>query len=200
VARVTPLGRGELTAFEAIFEGIERSGNVVPNSMYTMGRIPELLDAYAALNAVVYRDGRVSGELKRLVAHVASRSAGCRYCAAHNGVRASGLGVDPDKIAAVWEFETSELFSDAERCALDLARRAGQSPNEVTDESFETLRAHFDDAGILELVAVIAMTGFTNRWNETLSTDFEETPMAFADTYLSPSLSPSSSSSVAGTA
>jgi len=199
VARVTPLGRSELAAFEPLFAGIEGSGNVVPNSMYTMGRIPELLEAYAALNGVVYRDGEVSAELKRLVAHVASRAAGCRYCAAHNGVRASVLGVDPAKLADIWQFETSDHFSDAERCALDLARRAGQSPNEVSDETVAALRTHFDDAAILELVAVIAMTGFTNRWNETLVTDFEEGPLGFADTYLGSSSVDGSSLDPSGT-
>ena len=184
MARVAAGRREDLAEFDELFQGIEASGNVVPNSMLTMGRNPALLQAYAPLNAVIYGSGVVSADLKRLVAHVASRAAGCQYCAAHNGLRASNLGVEEQKIEAIWDFESSPLFSAAERSALQLARAAGQIPNEATQAHFDELRRHFDDAGILELVAVIAMTGFTNRWNDTLRTEFEEAPLAFATAHL----------------
>ena len=62
--------------------------------------------------------------------------------------------------------------------ALQLAHHAGLTPNATTDDDFQLLRAHFSEEQILELVAVIAMFGFLNRWNDTLGTTLETEPAA----------------------
>ncbi len=149
-----------------------------------MARWPELLGAMAGMVAVIFAPGQVGMKLKRLVAMVCSASAGCSYCVAHNALGIHDAGVADDKLAAVWDFETSDLFSAAERAALRVARGAGLSPNAVTDEEFAELREHFDDRQILELVAVIGLFGFLNRWNATLATQLETKPLDFADANL----------------
>jgi alkylhydroperoxidase family enzyme len=84
----------------------------------------------------------------------------------------------------VWSYETSELFSDAERAALRLAHHAALVPNQATDEDFAELRRHFDDGEIVEIVAMIALFGFLNRWNDTMATELEEHPFALASEVL----------------
>ena len=84
----------------------------------------------------------------------------------------------------VWEFETSELYTEAERAALRVARGGGSQPNGVTDDDFTTLREHFNEQQILEIVAVIALFGFLNRWNETLATSLEAKPEQLATSAL----------------
>jgi len=56
--------------------------------------------------------------------------------------------------------------------------KAGVVPNESSDADFDRLRVHFSEAEITEIVAVIAMFGFLNRWNTTLDTALEPVPMA----------------------
>ena len=51
-----------------------------------------------------------------------------------------------------------------------LAASASLVPNAVTDEDFAGLRKHFADVGI---VAVVALFGFMNRWNDTIQTELE---------------------------
>ena len=62
-----------------------------------------------------------------------------------------------------------------------MAVRVGMMPGAVTDEDFEALRAHYDEKAIVEIVAIISVFGFLNRWNSTLSTDLEDIPAAFAN-------------------
>ena len=81
-----------------------------------------------------------------------------------------------DKIAAIWEFETSALFSEAERAALRLAMKASVVPNAAEEDDFGALRKHFNDAEIVEIVASIALFGYLNRWNDTMATELEEVP------------------------
>jgi hypothetical protein len=76
------------------------------------------------------------------------------------------------------------MFSDAERAALDLAQAAGSVPNTVTDQQFENLKLYYSEDEIVDIVAVIAYFGFLNRWNDSLATPLEESPIAFAESHL----------------
>lgn len=183
--RIPALDRAELAEHEPLFQRIEQHLGVLPNSTLTMGHRPEIMQAFAALNEVVMGPGTVDRGLKQLVVLMASAAANCAYCQAHTSHVAEDRGVSIEKIEAVFEFETSPLFDDAERAALRVARGAGRVPNEVTDEEFADLRAHFSDDQVVELVAAIAVFGYLNRWNDTMATTLESSPLAFASTHLS---------------
>jgi hypothetical protein len=60
------------------------------------------------------------------------------------------------------------------------ASPASLVPNAVTPAHFEDLRSHWDDGQIVEILAVVSLFGFLNRWNDTMATDLEEIPSAFA--------------------
>src|SRR5262249_38092551 len=157
----------------------------IPNSLLIMQRDPKLAKGFAQLTAAIWDpSGKVDRKLKRLIAHVASRAAGCRYCMAHTAEGAAKLGVDGAKLDAVWNYQTSPLFSAAARAALDVAVAAGCVPNAVTDEMFLELRRHFADEQVIEIVGVIAVFGFLNRWNDTFATPLEDEPLAFGETHL----------------
>ena len=179
MANITPLDRSDLPEFEAGFEIIESAMGFVPRSMFTMGRNPGLLKAFTALSFTVLGPGEVDGGLKQLVAHVASTAAGCRYCQAHTASSATRNGIDAAKVEAVWSFETDDRFSDSERAALRLARDAATVPNATTAEHFADLAPHFDESQVVELVAVISLFGWLNRWNDTMATDLEDQPLGF---------------------
>ena len=180
MAHVEPLPRSELAEFEPFFGIVEQVMGFVPNSMLTMGRNPELLRAFAGLSGQVLGPGKLSPELKQLVAFVSSAATGCRYCQAHTSSSAARAGASPEKIDAAFAFDTSPLFDDRERAALRLARDASLVPNESGPEHFEALRTHFDESEIVELMSVISLFGWLNRWNDTMSTALEEEPLGFA--------------------
>ena len=170
---VDPLSRAELAEFEPVFAMIEGVMGFVPNSLLTLGRSPEILRGFGALSGAVLGSSRIAPELRQLVAFVASTAAGCRYCQAHTSHGAERIGVSTEKLRAAFEFETSALFSDAERAALRLARDASLLPNATTSAHFEALRRHFDDRETVDLVAIISLFGWLNRWNDTMATELE---------------------------
>ncbi len=180
MANLEPLRREDLPALEELFQHYDDTLSFVPNSLFTMARRPEILRAFSELITKIWRTGTLPIELKPLIAVVSSQAAGCRYCQAHEAVDARERGVDADKIAAVWEFETSPLFSEAERSALRLARDASLQPNAATREHFDTLREHYDEGEIVEIMTVVSLFGFLNRWNDTMATDLEDEPFEFA--------------------
>lgn len=182
--RIEPLRREDLPQYEETFQAVETALGVLPNSTLTMARQPEVMAAFARLNAVVMADGRVGGVLKQLVATIVSAAAGCSYCQAHTSHVADQRGADAAKLAAVWDFEASPLFTEAERAALRVARGAGLTPNAVTDQDMMEVRRHFDDEQVVEIVAVIANFGFLNRWNDTMATELERSPLSWAGEHL----------------
>ena len=182
--RIEPLRREDLPEHEDTFASVENALGVLPNSTLTMAHRPELMRAFAQLNAVVMAEGRVSGVLKQMVAAMVSSAAGCSYCQAHTAHVAERRGAEAEKLAALWDFETSPLFDDAERAALRVAHGAGCVPNAVTDEQMADLRRHFTDDEVVELVAVMANFGFLNRWNDTMATELERSPFTWASGHL----------------
>ena len=186
MANMLPLRRGEHPELEELFRLYDETLSFVPNSLFTMARRPEILRAFSELITQIWRTGTVPVGLKPLVAIVASTAAGCQYCQAHETVDAKMRGVDEAKIAEIWDFERSPSYSEAERVALRFARDASVVPNAVTPEHFEDLRGHWDEGEIVEILAVVGLFGFLNRWNDSMATDLEEVPAAFAGRTIGP--------------
>ena len=183
--RIAPVRRENAKEFGTVFAITEAVMGFVPNSMLIMARDPALLAAFSELSAlIVVRPGRLSPGLKALIMYMVSRSAGCQYCAAHTANLAALQDVPTRKIEALGQFRQSPEFSEAERTALRFAQAAGQVPNAVGDAEFAELRHYFDEDEIMEIVAVLALLGFLNRWNDTLATPLEAGPRNFAECHL----------------
>lgn len=163
-----------------LFDFAKNMMGFTPNDAYDMARNPEILKGVAAMCGAIYAPGKVDSGLKRLIGHIASTAAGCKYCQVHTAHGAHENGVENDKILAAWDYETSPLFSAAERVAMRVAQNGAMSPANVSDANFKNLRAHYTDDQIVEIVAVISMFGFLNRWNSIMDTGLEEMPLNFA--------------------
>lgn len=145
-----------------------------PNSIKTMYIRPEIACAFIELNKAVMKcEGRVTGALKRMIAYISSLTAGCRYCQAHAIRAAERYGAGPDKLENIWEYKTHPSFSPPEVAALDFALAASTIPNHVGDTVAENLRKYWDEGEIVEMMGVIALFGFLNRWNDSMGTELE---------------------------
>jgi uncharacterized peroxidase-related enzyme len=185
--RLEPLPPSQSPELKPHFDFFLTTLGFTPNSVLTMQRKPKLVKAFAQLNAAVMDpEGEVDLGFRRLVGHLASKAAGCLYCQAHTLLGAKNFGVDEARLAALWDFHTSPLFSDKERTALEFALAAAAQPNAVTDASFAELRRHWSDGEIVELLGVVAMFGFLNRWNDSMATPLEPVPAAVAEKALKP--------------
>ena len=183
--RLEPLAADHSPKLQEHFAAVAKNLGFVPNSLLIMQRKPDLVKAFAQMTAAVWDPkGTVERSFKRLIAHVASRAAGCRYCMAHTAEGALLFGVDEKKLAAIWEYQSSPLYTEAERVALDFAFAASVVPNAVTDDSFADMRKHWSEEQIVEIVATISLFGFLNHWNDTMGTPLEDKPLAAGEKYL----------------
>ncbi|MDB4293157.1 carboxymuconolactone decarboxylase family protein [Maribacter sp.] len=179
MSRIEPIKDFEESELSPLFAQAEKWMGFQPNDGLLMGHKPEILISFFGLAKAIYAEDLVPSGLKRMIGHITSLAAGCGYCSAHTAYGADKHGVSKDKLEAIWEFQTSPLFSESERAALNVALKAGMKPNAVTDEDFENLKAHFSKPAIVEIVGVISMFGFLNSWNATLNTQIENEPDSF---------------------
>jgi len=181
MSRIDPVARSSLGTYEALIDQVESSMGYLPNDLLALGHWPELLPAVGGLVQTVLGSGELDPGLKRLIGVITSNTQGCQYCKAHAGHAATELGLPMAKIEAVYEFESSPLFTDAERSALRLAWHGALQPNAVTDNDMAEAKQHFSDREIVEIVSAIALYGFLNRLNSTLATELEPKPTAFLE-------------------
>jgi len=186
MTRVSPAASEQFAQVADVMERWQKTKGYPPNSWLTMVRRPAVFRAYRALHGAVMMDGgEVPKALRFMVAHVVSQACGDSYCAAHNAENAAHIADVPlEKVEALPRFRASPLFTPAERAALELARAAGACPPAVTDAHFSELRQHYSENAIIEIVSVIALLGWLNRWNMTLATPLEREAAAFARRHL----------------
>jgi len=185
MAHLDPLPAESSPDLQEDFAIFERILGFVPNSLLTMQRMPGMVKGFGELTkAVMDPQGSVDLGFMRLIAHFASRAAGCQYCEAHSLVAARIHGIDQDKLEAIWVYQTSPLYSDAERAALDFALAAGSVPNSVDDDLMARMKEHWSEEQIVQILGAVCLYGFLNRWNDSMATDLEESPKAMGDRLL----------------
>lgn len=171
---VNPLPAIGNPALEDLVKFFNETLGFCPNSVLTMQRRPDIATAFVNLNmAVMKNEGRVTSALKRLIGYLSSYTAGCRYCQAHTIRAAERYGSEEDKLQNIWEYKSHPTFTAAERAAFDFAIAASSIPNAVSDEIAGNLRRYWDEGEIVEILGVISLFGYLNRWNDSMGTPLE---------------------------
>ncbi len=192
--------RDDFPEFESLYRISESVMGFLPNSMLSMSTSPSLLLSFSMLSKVILKEEtkislltkiKMGGnfalslmrrerekdclgrELRYLIAYVTSNASGCLYCKEHTSDSARRVGAAEEKINDAFNFKLSKLFSEREKSALAIAMSAGMTPNATTKEHFIELEKHFTQKEIVEIVSVISLFGFLNRWNSTLHTPLE---------------------------
>ena len=203
----------ELRPFQLVLDEGERAMGFAANSIKTMTRVPALSSAFGALAALFVADparakptaiarlipknlrwsasymkapDRVPLATRNFVAFAASRGADCRYCMAHTVTEARHNGATEAQLHAIGDYENSDVFTEAEQAAFRFAEASAAVPSQVTDDHLATLRSFFSEDQVMELVGVVSLFGFLNRYNTALATPLEPEPLAAAEAYLAP--------------
>ena len=174
MALVTPLSPDHDDTTRELAAFFNETLGFCPNSVLTMQRRPAISQAFINLNkAVMANDGRVSSSLKRMIAWVSSNATGCRYCQAHAIRAAERYGAEKEQLGNIWDYRTHEAFSEPERAALDFSLQASQVPNQVDAAIKQRLYTYWDEGEIVEMLGVISLFGYLNRWNDSMGTSIE---------------------------
>jgi AhpD family alkylhydroperoxidase len=100
-------------------------------------------------------DGQLAQLLRLRVAQINN----CTYCLTVHYRAARDVGVPQAKIDLLTAWWETRLFSDAERAALEYAEALTRASDTTVTQAFQQyhdrLTAHFDEAAMVEIVAVV---------------------------------------------
>lgn len=182
---VTPLNSDYDLETKSLANFFNETLGFCPNSVLTMQHRPAISKAFIQLNkAVMANEGRVSSALKRMMAWVSSNASGCRYCQAHAIRAAERYGANDVQLENIWDYKTHPSFSEAERVALDFSLAASMDPNAVDDNLKKRLYTHWNEGEIVEMLGVISLFGYLNRWNDSMGTNIEDGAVESGKKYL----------------
>jgi uncharacterized peroxidase-related enzyme len=174
MALVSPLASDENEEVTELARFFNETLGFCPNSVLTMQRRPAIAKAFINLNmAVMANEASVTAELKRLIGYITSANTGCRYCEAHTILAAERYGGSDERLANIWSFRESDIYSKKEKAAFEFALAASSVPNAVDDNISAELHKYWDDGEIVEILGVISLFGYLNRWNDSMGTTME---------------------------
>jgi uncharacterized peroxidase-related enzyme len=131
-----------------------------------MANRPEVLKSFVPLYGAVVGPGSVDRRIKVLVYLVSSLANECAFCIASNMPGARKAGITEEQIEAL-KNEQDESFSEPERAAIRYARELTLTAG--AEVAREEMFRHFTHEQVVEITLVIAMSNFTNRFNNGLA-------------------------------
>ncbi|MFC4905788.1 carboxymuconolactone decarboxylase family protein [Actinomadura gamaensis] len=130
-----------------------------------MGHHMGVATAYAIFEAQVQRWRSLPHEYKDLAEMAASVRIGCSWCVDFGTWAATTHGIPLEKLEAVPDWRSSDLFTARERLVLEYAEAMCADPPEVTDELTEQLRGFLSEKQIVELTMMVAVENMRSRFN-----------------------------------
>lgn len=147
-----------------------RKYGAVLNSALMWARAPKLFLGVALLYGMIDRKSSpINQALRSLVTIRVSQINWCKFCVDLNTATLLERGAKPEKIEALENWRTSQLFDEQERAALDYAEAVTSSDRQVEDNIMECLKDHFADDTIVELTGLIAFQNMSSKFNSALA-------------------------------
>lgn len=146
-----------------------RKYGAVLDSALLWARAPRLFLGVALLYGMIdRRSSPLDPALRSLVTVRISQINHCPFCVDLNSATLMKRGVSEEKVAALPDWRTSDLFDDRERAALEYAEAVTRPEPGVEDRQFAALREHFDDDVVAELTGLIAFQNLSSKFNSAL--------------------------------
>jgi uncharacterized peroxidase-related enzyme len=153
-----------------LLDGVESNLGFVPNIMRTMVNSPAVLQGYLDFSQALSK-GNLSPKFREQIALAVSEVNACQYClSAHSAIgRLVGLSEE-----AIEDSRKAESTDPKEATVLALTRKIVENRGWVSDEDLAKLRKlGFSQGDIVELIANISLTLFTNYFNHVAETEID---------------------------
>jgi uncharacterized peroxidase-related enzyme len=150
-----------------LLEAVQKKLGMVPNLLKTFAHSPAVLNYYLC-GSEALAGSALSAALREQLALVTAGANACDYCASAHTLMGKGTGLAADEMADNLRGRSDDRKTKA---ALDFATAIVQERGRVSDAQLQAVRAAgYDDAEVVEIVAVVAANIFTNYFNHVAGT------------------------------
>jgi AhpD family alkylhydroperoxidase len=136
---------------------------MTPLKVYA-ARMPLGFGMFTAKIAKLDQKLQLPTEMRLLVRERVAHINVCEFCIDIGRAFAIKAGMNEAKFDALEDYATSQLFSEAERAALDYVTELTRD-KKVNEETFTRLRKHYSERAICEIVWLVASEHVYNMTN-----------------------------------
>jgi uncharacterized peroxidase-related enzyme len=170
MARIHPVERDANSKTRELLQAVQKNMGMVPNMISTMAQSPAVVQAYLKFSQNL-AGGSLPIALRQGIALAVSEANQCHYCLSAHSFLGSKAGLSESDVLDARHGTASD---EKTRAALAFARTIVQDRGHVSDEELEDVRrAGYTDGEIAEIVANVALTTFTNYFNQVAGTEID---------------------------
>ena len=125
---------------------------------------PKMMMGMGRFNQAVRKGKAVDERIKNLVELKGAQMIGCEFCVDLGSQICRNSGFSDSELLALPRYQSSDLFTDREKAALDYTVAVMRTPVEVTDELFTRVRSYFDERQLVEITALLTLVNI-DRFN-----------------------------------
>jgi alkylhydroperoxidase family enzyme len=125
---------------------------------------PKMMMGMGRFNQAVRGGRSVSERIRNLVELKGAQMIGCEFCVDLGSQICRNSGLSDAELLALPRYQSSDLFTDREKAALDYTVAVMRTPVEVTDEVFARMKEHFSDKQLVEITALLTLVN-VDRFN-----------------------------------
>lgn len=149
---------------KGIYKEFEKQGKKVPEWVKVMAHRPEILKEFFELFKTIMGKGKIDPELKWKIAYVVSETLRCPFCVDVTSKMLKKMGATEKLLENAKKLED---LNEKEREILQLVKEVTLKAHVCTPELFEKMKENFSEEEIVEIVSIIGLFNYINRFNNT---------------------------------
>ena len=155
---------------QKLLAGVQKKLGMLPNMIATMAQSRVVAQAFLGFSQAL-AGGVTSARLREQIALTVAEENGCGYCLAAHSAVGSSVGLTDDEVRDARTATSPDRKTEA---ALQFARRVVDQRGAVSDDDIAAVRdAGYSDPEIVELIAHVALSIFTNYFNRAADTEID---------------------------
>ena len=151
-------------AVKEIYEKFEKESGKVPEWVKVMAHDPKIVKEFTELFKVIMNGNTIKPLLRWKIAYVVSDSLKCPFCVDVTVKMLKILGASEKIINSI---KKCKDLSEEEKEVLTLVKEVTLKASVCTPELFEKLKKKFSEKELVEIVSIIGLFNYINRFNNT---------------------------------
>jgi uncharacterized peroxidase-related enzyme len=155
---------------KSLLDGVQKGLGATPNLFRVAAQSPAVLEGMVGLFGAVAK-GKLGARVRESIALTVSEVDACDYCLSAHTALGKGAGLTEEAMTSARDARAEDPRVAA---TLHFARLVTEKRGHVAEgDVVEARRAGLSDADLVEVVANVALTTFTNYLNEVAGTEID---------------------------
>ncbi len=148
-----------------IYQEFEGQGKKVPEWMKIMAHCPKILKEFKELFNVIMSNEKIERCLKWKIAYMVSETLRCPFCVDVTSKMLETMGAKAESLKNLKKIEN---LPEKEKNLFKLVKEITLKANVCTPGLLEKFRENYSEAEIVEIVSIIGLFNYINRFNNSL--------------------------------